>query len=79
MLLEKPPYARVLALNDRGREILKKARQSGLFPNIGEQQDSPFQLLENRCGDLYGLFAHGTPEPAGAEANKRLFYYQRNL
>ena len=77
-LAEKPPYVRVLALNDRGREILKKARESGHFPNIGEHQDSPWQTLENRCGDLYGLFAEGTPEPAGAEANKRLFYYQSN-
>lgn len=79
MLLEKPPYARVLALNGRGREILKKARESGHFPNIGEHQDDPWQTLENRCGDLYGLFAEGTPEPAGAEAGKRLFYYQSNL
>ena len=77
-LAEKPPYVRVLALNDRGREILKKARTSGHFPNIGEQLDNPWQTLENRCGDLYGLFAEGTPEPAGAEANKRLFYYQCN-
>lgn len=79
LLSEKPPYVRVLALNDRGREILKKARESGHFPNIGEHQDSPWQTLENRCGDLYGLFAEGTPEPAGAETGKRLFYYQSNL
>ena len=31
-----PPYTRVLALNDRGRTILKKARQTGHFPNIGQ-------------------------------------------
>jgi len=79
VLTEKPPYVRVLALNDRGREILKKARITGHFPNIGEHQDDPWQTLENRCGDLYGLFAEHTPDPAGTEAGKRLFYCQSNL
>lgn len=78
MLTESAPYVRVLALNDRGREILKAARQFGRFPNVGEQQPDAYQLLENRCGDLYGLFAHGAPEPAGSEAGKRLFYYQND-
>ncbi len=67
------PYVRVLALNDRGREILKLARKSGTFLNAGEAQDDPYQLLENRCGDLYGLFAE-KPEPPGAEARRRLQY-----
>ena len=57
------PYTRVLALNDRGREILKKARQTGHFPNIGEKIDHPYQSIETRCGRLYGLFAAGAPEP----------------
>ena len=65
--LEVPvPYARVLALNDRGREVLKKAREWGCFPNIGEKQDHPFQAMEDRSDALYGLFAAGlaeTPNP----------------
>ena len=73
-LSEKPHYTRVLALNDRGREILKTARRSGQFPNIGERLDSPWQTLETRCGDLYGLFAEGSPEPAGKETERRIFY-----
>jgi len=68
------PYVRVLAFNDRGREILKEARKHGHFPNIGEAQDHPYQALENRCGDLYGLFAVNAPEPAGTEAQKRVVY-----
>ena len=61
--LESPtPYARVLAFNDRGREILKTARTGGNFPNIGEKQDHPFQTIEDRCDALYGLFAVDTPE-----------------
>ena len=67
------PYARVLAFNDRGREILKKARATGLFPNAGEAVDHSFQQLENRCSDLYGLFTQ-VPEAPGAEANYRVFY-----
>ena len=73
MLHTPAPYTRVLAFNDRGREILKTARQSGDLPNVGESVDNPYQLLENRCGDLYGLFAH-SPEPPSAEHNYRVFY-----
>ena len=67
------PYVRVLAFNDRGRDILKKARLTGKFPNIGQRIDHPYQQLEDRCGDLYGLFCKhpGTP---GREAKQRVFY-----
>ena len=51
------PYARVLAFNDRGREILKTARQTFDLPNIGEKQGHMYQLIEDRCDALYGLFA----------------------
>ena len=68
------PYVRVLAFNDRGREILKAARKTGLFPNIGESLEDPYQQIEHRCGDLYGLFAQDAPESAGAEARQRVFY-----
>lgn len=74
LLTEKAPYARVLALNDRGREILKKARNHGFFPNLGQTVDSPWQVLENRCGSLYGLFAENAPEAPDSESNRRLFY-----
>ena len=75
MLNAPVPYVRVLALNDRGREILKKARETGTFLNAGEKTDHPYQLLENRWGDLYGLFSRD-PEPAGAEANRRITYVE---
>lgn len=57
------PYARALALNDQGREVIKKAREHGLYPNIGEEIDHPYQAIEHRADALYGLFAHGAPEP----------------
>lgn len=72
MLSSPVPYVRVLAFNETGRQILKKARQFGEFPNIGQVQEHPYQLWEDRWADLYGLFAH-TPEPAGKERNLRIY------
>ena len=73
-MLETPaPYTRVLALNDRGREILKLARQTGDFPNIGQHLAHPYQALEDRCGDLYGLFAD-PPESPGKEHHYRIYF-----
>ena len=68
------PYARVLAFNDKGREILKTARKQSNYPNIGERIDHPYQEIENRCADLYALFAEGSPEPPGQEAKRRVCY-----
>ena len=73
MLNTPAPYTRVLALNDRGREILKRARETGTFPNAGQKMDDPYQALENRCGSLYGLFADH-PEPPTAESTYRIRY-----
>lgn len=70
------PYVRVLALNDRGGAILKQARATGAFPNTGQTQDDPYQALETRCGDLYGLFASDAPEPPGQERKRRVYYYR---
>lgn len=71
-LASPAPYVRVLGFNDRGREILKLARKTGDFPNAGQTMDSPWQSIENRCGDLYGLFAAGTPDAPGAEKARRV-------
>lgn len=76
MLQAPAPYARVLAFNDRGREILKAARQTGLFPNIGETVDHPYQVLEDRCSSLYGLFSHDCPGAPDAESKYRVYYHK---
>lgn len=68
------PYVRVLALNDKGRTVLKSARQTGLFPNAGEFVDDPYQELEYRAGRLYSLFAANGSEPPLHEQNRRVFY-----
>lgn len=67
-------YARVLAFNDRGRSLLKDVRNTGFFPNAGAPLDHPCQALENRCGDLYGLFSLKGPEPPGTERIRRVIY-----
>ena len=76
MLSAQVPFVRVLAFNDKGRQILKNARQQGEFINIGEAAEHPYQQLEDRCGNLYGLFAQ-TPEAPGTERKYRV-YYQKN-
>lgn len=75
-LLRSPvPYVRVLAFNDKGREILKAARATGNFPNIGQRMDHPYQQLEDRWGALYGLFAQ-IPETPDVESQYRVFYHR---
>ena len=71
------PYVRVLALNDRGRQVLKTAREKGHFPNIGQKLDHPYQAIEDRCAGLYGLFATDTPEPPDAQSRLRLYYHEQ--
>ncbi len=56
------PYTRVLAFNETGQKILKIARNSGIFLHIGEKTNEPYELLEQRCDSLYGLFCETTPE-----------------
>ena len=71
MLDSSAPYARVLGFNNIGRSILKVARESGQFPHTGENTDDTYQLLEQRCDDLYGLFREDTPD--GPTQKRRIF------
>ena len=67
------PYARVLALNDKGREILKTARKTGVLPNAGEWMDSAYQDLEYRAGMVYSLFSVADRAPY-REEDRRIYY-----
>lgn len=69
-----PPYARVLALTDKGREVLNTARIYRTLPNTGQKLKHPWQALETRCDDCYGLFAKGRPDPPGLTEKRRVFY-----
>lgn len=73
-LASPAPYVRVLAFNDKGRQILKEARRSGTFVNAGQAMDSPYQAIETRAGDLYGLFAQNAPESPNRESARRVYY-----
>ena len=77
MLEAEAPYTRVLGFTNRGREILRDVKKEFPFLNPGEKSDHPYWQLEKRCGDLYGLFCVDSPEPPGAEENRRIIYYQR--
>ena len=73
-LAQPVSYIRALAFNDRGREILKQAREHLPVLNIGHATDDPYAALEQRCDDLYGLFCTAIPEPPGANGAYRVFY-----
>ena len=74
MLKEEAPYTRVLAFNDRGREILSAAKKTGSYLNAGESSQESYWELEQRCGSLYGLFAADTPGSPMAESQTRIYY-----
>ena len=68
------PYARILGFTQRGREVLRIAKARTPLYNVGQAVDSQQWALEQRCSDLYGLFAE-VPEPAGAEARQRVLVF----
>lgn len=74
MLSAPAPYARVLAFNDRGRRILNAVKGSCNLRNVGEATEEAYWLLEQRCADLYGLFARDGIEPPGAATRQRIYY-----
>lgn len=72
ILVAPVPYIRVLAFNEKGRAILSAVKKSGVFRNAGEPIRHPYQALERRWGDLYGLFAQEQPEAPGREQRRRI-------
>ena len=73
-LSKEVPYARVLAFNDKGRDLLSRVKKQGFFRNCGEETGDPYEALERRAGDLYGLFAIDGPEAPGIEQVRRVNY-----
>ena len=73
ILSREAPYARVLAFSEKGKSVLKNARNCGTFPHVGENTKNPYQHLEQRCDDLYGLFRVDAPTPAGQEGKRRVY------
>lgn len=67
-------FVRVLAMNDRGREILNIHKKDGFFRNPGEKICGIQAELESRCGALYGLFSVNETDPPDMESRRRLLY-----
>ena len=65
------PYARVLGFTDRGQQVLHLAKKKTTLFNVGQRMDSPQWAIEQRCNDLYGLFAEKTGS-AGLEPKRRI-------
>ncbi len=72
------PYTRVLALNDRGRAVLKQAKQYATFLNAGEPSCDPYWALEQRSGALYSLFCIDSIGKPDVESKQRIFYQGEN-
>lgn len=68
------PYGRLLAFNDKGRTLLRQKKAAFPVLNAGEAADQPYWQLEQRAGDLYGLFAVDTPDAPCPEENRRVVY-----
>ena len=65
------PYCRVLGFTQRGQQVLHTAKERTPIYNVGQRIDSPQWAIEQRCNDLYGLFAQAL-EPAGMESKRRV-------
>lgn len=71
------PYVRILAVTQRGRPLLRRAKDLGALPLVNPGQtptDQDYYALERRAADLYTLFAApGWPASAAQEQSARLF------
>ena len=70
-LASPAPYCRVLGFTKRGQQVLHTAKACTPIYNVGQRVDSPQWAIEQRCNDLYGLFAEAI-EPAGMESKRRV-------
>ena len=71
------PYVRILAFNDRGREILKSVKKEGYFRTAGQPIGHPFQDLERRWENLYPLFQTDAPGAPGGNGKERVFFQSK--
>lgn len=70
----EPPYTRVLAFTDRGRQILADTKENCTYINAGERFLHPYWDLEARCSNLHALFATNALDPPGKETRYRIYY-----
>ena len=73
ILTTPAPYVRVLGMGQNGIPALKKARETGLFPHIGEKTGLEYEKSEQRWDDLYALFCQDAPSSAGRTWERRIY------
>lgn len=78
ILQSPPPYVRILAFNEKGRKLLNSVKESGFFINTGERVEHPWQKVEERIDNLYGLFAQENIDPPGTEMQRRVYYHKES-
>ncbi len=74
MLLREAPYVRVLAFDETGRAVLRRAKKEDVLTLVNAGQTPPdeaYDTLERRCAALYGLFA-AQPE-LSSERSARIY------
>ena len=73
------PAVRILAFGERGRELTRMARKEGSIPLLNPGQaakDAKMQRRDERCADLFALFAE-KPLPPGAEQRFRITFSEK--
>ena len=75
LLRAQAPYIRVLAANERGQAVLRRARKNGApLLHAGERAPAcPYAGLERRADDLFGLFSAKGEYYVNQERQHRLF------
>lgn len=75
-LKAEAPYVRILAFNDRGRQILHEISSDILLVNAGAQPpNAAYYALECRASDLYSLFCDDDAQmKCRTEQDSRIFY-----
>ena len=68
------PYARILGFRSKGREVLKSAKATGLYRNLGENDGSLYCEKEQQWGNLYQLFRVDGPGKPGESQGDRVWY-----
>ena len=72
-LERQPPYARILAFDQKGRALLRTWKTRFPLVNAGERPADPaWYALECRAADLYSLFSVDGPRPGGEEPRQRI-------
>lgn len=66
------PYCRILGFTDKGRQLLRNAKEMDFLRNIGEKTNHPYEQSESKWETLYPFFC--TEQEQFVTKNKRVYY-----